>query len=199
METYNYFVDCGSHHGEGLQEFYDKGLINETFRVICFEPNPYSFKTLTSNKQLLERFKEVELHQEAVWDSDVNKRFRMEHYAPLSKEYDGTGSTLLGEDLWHPGVGVYDRDVYVQAIDFDKFIDNLYSSCPSIPNIIVKMDIEGSEFAVLPKMIQTGSINKLSMLFVEFHDWAIDKEHELKRKQITDDLNALKISWELWK
>jgi len=199
MESFNYFLDCGSHHGEGLQEFLDKGIINETFKVACFEPNPLSFQTLSENRKLLDRFNKTDLINKAVWDSNSVMRFRMEHYAPLSSKYDGTGSTLLPEDLWHPGVGVYDRDVYVETIDFDEFLQNLHSSCAYTPNIVVKMDIEGAEFTVLEKLIKTGSIRKVSKLFVEFHAWAINEDYENRQRHIITDLNNLSVPWEMWK
>ena len=36
----NIFLDCGTHLCEGLIDFYNKGIIDDTFEIHTFEPNP---------------------------------------------------------------------------------------------------------------------------------------------------------------
>tara|TARA_B100001113_G_scaffold67631_1_gene52159 strand:- start:664 stop:1362 length:699 start_codon:yes stop_codon:yes gene_type:complete len=58
----------------------------------------------------------------------------------------------------------------VEAIDFSKWVlDNFKKE----DFIILKMDIEGSEYKVLPKMISDGSIGYINTLIIEWHDWML--------------------------
>ena len=46
----------------------------------------------------------------------------------------------------------------------------------------MKLDIEGSEYNVLEKMISDGSINYINKLFVEWHDYQLEnKEIETEK------------------
>jgi hydrogenase maturation factor HypE len=41
------------------------------------------------------------------------------------------------------------------------------------------MDIEGSEYKVLPKMIEDGSIKYINTLIIEWHNWQLPQYDEL--------------------
>lgn len=61
------------------------------------------------------------------------------------------------------GVGKYDI-IKVPCIDFSKFVLDLPED-----TIICSLDIEGAEFKVLEKMLKDHSIDKITVLDVEFH------------------------------
>lgn len=70
-----------------------------------------------------------------------------------------------------------DHPYSVLAIDTDQFLHNLihewkksksYNAISS--KIISKMDIEGSEFIVLPHILVHGSLCHLDSLLIEWHD-----------------------------
>ena len=54
----------------------------------------------------------------------------------------------------------------IEGIDFSNW---LLSNFDKKDHIILKMDIEGSEFSVLPKMFEDESIKLVDKLFIEFH------------------------------
>ena len=64
----------------------------------------------------------------------------------------------------------------VSTINFSKF---LLRKKEKYDVIIVKMDIESSEYTVLPFIIEDESINSIDYLFVEFHSEFFDS-HEKK-------------------
>ena len=55
--------------------------------------------------------------------------------------------------------------VYVKALDISKIIDK-YSKDDYV---ILKIDIEGSEFALLEHLIERGTIFKIDYIAIEFH------------------------------
>ena len=58
------------------------------------------------------------------------------------------------------------QSIVVETINFSKWISNNFNDKD---NIIVSMDIEGSEYDVLYHMINQGSIHLINKLYVEFH------------------------------
>jgi FkbM family methyltransferase len=88
---------------------------------------------------------------------------------------------------WH-------QDIEVESIDISKWILNNF--CKS-DYIVMKMDIEGSEYEVLPKMIEDGSIEYIDVLYIEWHDWQIkNKTIETQNlKSITTKKNLKIINW----
>lgn len=82
----------------------------------------------------------------------------------------------------------------VESINLSKWIDDNFEKDDYI---VLKMDIEGSEYTVLPKMIEDGTIKYVDNLIIEWHDWQLpsykDQTIELKR-----ELSSLGISVSNW-
>lgn len=193
----NYFLDCGSHFGEGLECFIEKYNMNEKWKVFSFEPNKKSFQILSNKK-----FKvNVEFLNKGVSDNNNLIKFRPE---TTSESYggnsDGAGSTFISEDDWNiktsgnPGAGSYNEFYDVECIDLDEFINSL----PNIQKLIVKLDVEGCEYKILRKLLQTGTIKKINELYVEFHDWAMSSETRETTNIIIKDVENLGIKFYNW-
>lgn len=54
----------------------------------------------------------------------------------------------------------------VQGLDFSKWIMENFDK---EDYIVCKMDIEGAEYDVLPKMVEDGSIEYMNQMIIEFH------------------------------
>jgi FkbM family methyltransferase len=145
------FLDCGGNIGLAIDRFKKSSLYSPDFIIYSFEPLPMC------NKQYKDR-KDIIFSDKAVWISDSYLDFY------ISRRHKGVGSTLKKEkfscdpDFEHP--------IKVKCFDFSKWIiDNFTKEhC-----IILKMDIEGSEYDVLEKMISDGSIYYIKKAFIEFH------------------------------
>lgn len=81
---------------------------------------------------------------------------------------------------WH-------ENVKVESIDISQWILDNFSKDDFI---VLKMDIEGSEYQVLPKMIKDGSIGYINHAFIEWHDWVMP-EYSSKTSEL---MNALRES-----
>ena len=64
---------------------------------------------------------------------------------------------------WH-------EDIEVESIDLSKWIMNNFSKEDFI---VLKMDIEGAEYRIIPKMFEDGSVNYINYAFIEWHDWVM--------------------------
>jgi hypothetical protein len=59
------------------------------------------------------------------------------------------------------------------------------------------MDIEGSEYKILPKMIDDGTISYIDALVIEWHDWIMPdfKSDTLQLQQQLQNLGVNVLPW----
>jgi hypothetical protein len=110
----NVFLDCGTHLCEGLIDFYNKGIINDTFEIHTFEANPAC--------NIEERVKQIPLnivpYNKAVWIEDGVVTFNQENHqksktgSPTDgySDIDGWGSSVDGIGFNHAG---YDLQLFL--------------------------------------------------------------------------------------
>jgi FkbM family methyltransferase len=191
----NIFLDCGTHLCEGLIDFYNKGIINDTFEIHTFEANPAC--------NIEERIKQIPLnitaHNKAVWIEDGYVFFNQENHqksktnSPTDgySNIDGWGSSVDGIGFEHPG---YDSKVKIPSINFSKFIQ----SFPKDSNIICKMDIEGSEFKVLRHLIEQGTISNIKEIYIEFHERFMPLESKHTEYELIKQINSFGVKVNNW-
>lgn len=144
-----FFLDCGAHDGSSVRRFRSLYPDWPRWQVHCWEPNP------VHGHKILE-LDGVILHEQAVWIEDGRAPFYL-HKGGKSKA-GSLISTKPDLDLECP--------VMVPCVDFSGWL-KVYA--PLAEYIVLKMDIEGAEYLVLPKMIADGSIDYVDELYVEFH------------------------------
>ena len=88
---------------------------------------------------------------------------------------------------WH-------EDVKVESFDLSQWIINNFSADDFI---VLKMDIEGSEYEVLPKMIKDGSINYINHAFIEWHDWVMP-EYRSRTSELMNGLQNANVQLGGW-
>ena len=189
------FLDCGTHLFEGLIDFYNKGIIDDSFEIHTFEPNPACNVNERSKKIPLK----INIHNKAVWIEDGFVKFNQENHKKSGtgspndgqSDIDGWGSSVDGIGFEHPG---YDKPIIVESVDFSKFVGNF----PKGSKIICKMDIEGSEFKVLRKMIQDSTILKIDTIFVEFHERLMLEETVESKNQLVEQIENLGVKVNTW-
>lgn len=190
-----YFLDCGTHLCEGLKSFIDKGIIDKNFEIHTFEANPEC--------NIDERVKEIpfiiKTHNVAVWVEDGfvdfnqenHKKSRTESPTDGKSDIDGWGSSIEGIGFEHPG---YETKVSVPSIDFSRYLRNL----PIDSLIICKMDIEGSEYQVLRKLINDKTICRINKLYVEFHSRFVKSESVESEEELIKQIRDLGIELQTW-
>ena len=149
------FLDCGANNGCSVRMFrglYDK---EEEYEIFSFEPNPVFdewFEDL-----------EVNLIKKAVWVKDEDLTFYQIENRTYGKQ---SGGSTLNKIKARSHKHVIIHEIKVQAIDFSAWLTDNFDPDDEI---ILKMDIEGSEYKVLNKMIDDETIKYIDKLYIEFH------------------------------
>ena len=143
------FIDAGAYNGDSIDAFRKMRSDADEFEIYAFEPNP-AYKIELDAKDVI-------VIEKAVWIEDGYVDFYI-------GEHDGTGSTLIKGKT--SGEVNYKAPQQTLGVDFNNWIKETFD-----PNdyIIVKMDIEGAEFEVIPHMMEGESILYISQLWCEFH------------------------------
>lgn len=158
------YLDCGFYAGITLRRYIDAGIIDKTWEIYVFEPNP----EIKAEQRIEDHFSDfpVKLFRQAVWTKDGEVEFEI-----AGREDAASISGTSGH--------VTPKVITVPSIDFSKFVDDLPKAY-----ILCSMDIEGAEFYVLPKMLEEHTIDKIDLLEIEFH-------HRLMADRDIDDAKKL--------
>ena len=141
------FLDCGANVGQSIDLFRNKYPYANKYEIYSFEPNPQCVKYF--------EHKNVEFFNTAVWIRNEELDFYLGDIQSSSICKNKTTGRL---DVKHP--------IKVSGMDFSQFvIDNFCKD----DYIVLKMDIEGAEYAVLNKMLTDGSMKYIDVLYVELH------------------------------
>lgn len=192
----NIFIDLGTHFGQGLSHFIRLFKIDSSWMVFSFEANPIVFNAFIKKDIFL---KNIIFYNKAAFTYDGSIVINVE--TPPNEGETGMGSSVIDLKEWNPWNGKlresFKTNYSVECIDFSNFIKMLHNTDT---NIFVKMDIEGSEFCILEKMIEEKTIFLIKEIWIEFHDsFFVDKESYIKRKEnIILFLNENKIKYNEW-
>ncbi len=170
------FIDCGGHDRCSVIKFL---LENPGFEAITFEPNPVFAR--------YHRFLPNTLIQKAVSTFDGDASFTID---PL----DGDGSSLLPDkpvDFTQTIANAHCPNVRVECVDIGRFIEKLADSATEI---ILKLDVEGAEYAILRSLIDRGIICHIKKLFCEFHWQKIDMPFETHAAILNELENCIEVA-----
>ncbi|MFE7837352.1 FkbM family methyltransferase [Streptomyces sp. NPDC057474] len=151
------FVDCGTNLGIVLNRFIHE-LPDHDF--YAFEPNENLMPSIRRQVEQAAHSPRVEISHSAVWTHDGTIDLFLGHHE---------SSTVM------PGKRVppmydqqidYSAPVSVPATDFSSW---LRRTVTADDHVVVKMDIEGAEYPVLTKLLADGTINLVSVLYIEWH------------------------------
>lgn len=164
------FIDCGGHDGCSVVQFL---LSRPDYDVITFEANPELwgyYKNLPTT-----------LIRKAVYDYDGEIEFIVD---PI----DADGSSLIKSKKIDFTDKVKNEDcplIIVPCVDLSRFVRE---KSFEYQEIILKLDVEGAEYAILDKMLRDDTLKFVSKLYAEFHGHKIgisDDEHEKLYNKVT--------------
>ena len=131
--------------GSGVDAFFDSKRIDKDWHLLLYEPNRDCTDTLKK------KYPFAEIVNKAVTDKDGHVTF----YS------DGQHGNIINEKK-QPGYLVETEDI-IKIMD--RFSD--------YEKIILRIDVEGSEYVIVPKMLEHSNIKKINELYIEWH-----REHE---------------------
>lgn len=184
----NIFLDCGSNLGQGFEYF--SSIYIENYEYILFEPNPYCYNFL------VEKYNDrsdMKIYNQAVFNNDCYMDFS------FTSMHD-VGGSLIKQHNSNYEKHIFET-VQTKCINLINLVNEIHSES-SNRDIVIKLDIEASEYAVLESMIESGSIFKVKKIYCEFHSQYMN---EYDRKQFLQREHAIlefakhnAISIEIW-
>lgn len=165
-------IDCGANLGAITRIMAKNGA-----EVHAFEPNPDAFRVLRARTADMPN---VHCHNEAVLDHDDTLTLYLHVNYKLNPERFSSRSSLIAEKRNVDETG----GVQVRVIDLVAFIERLGK-----PIKLLKVDIEGAEYALLNGLIDRGVMDRIEAVYVETHAHSIPSlkpVDEALRKRIAD-------------
>jgi FkbM family methyltransferase len=149
-------LDCGSNIGMSILFF--KALYPKA-TIVGFEPGSATFAALEKNVQA-NRLQDVTLHRAAVGGEDKPVSFF---------ETSAAGSLTASVE---PERGTEGQTV-VDQVRLSRFIDRRID--------LLKLDVEGAEFAVLSDLIASNTLAMIDQMIIEYHHHIRASEDKLAR------------------
>ena len=146
-------IDCGSHFGQSVIFF---KLLYPRAKIICFEPDDYTFSILKHNLES-NNIQDVEIHNKAVADYDGEINFYN-----IEDNKSSVVMSTVKERVQNGTMNV------VEATRLSNYINNTIN--------FLKMDVEGAELSVLKELIKSDKLRHVKQMVVEYHHHI--KEHE---------------------
>lgn len=162
----NIFIDCGTHNFEGFRQLADSYGIDRTWSCFSFEADPNQFKLFASTyQQLLDEGFNLQFYNKAV--SSSNGYLKINSCVDYSVGSNVLESRPEWDKDWDHGFSYREETAMVESIDFSEF---LRSVATDNDFVLVKMNIEGSEFDVIRSLIDTGAYSLITKFYCEFHE-----------------------------
>ena len=192
----NLFIDLESNKGQGFN-YFKKFFKLKLFDFILFEPNPNFYNKLTKLINETGFKNKIKLLNKAAYTSSTEKKL-----FGMVEDYRGEltdGASILREHNSISYKSNLEKAIIVKTFDFIDLLEKY----KYYDNVIIKMDIEGSEYEVLEKFLNS-KINKKNIkhIFVEFHTRFFSSqfrpEYLSREKKIKYNLKKENINYTNW-
>jgi len=166
------FLDVGAANGNSIKFFRENHKESDQFEIYSFEPFP-------KNIEELEQFKpKVTVIPAAVWSFDGE--------IPMYTGKPKSGSMYADKIT---GKVSLENKIMVPCIDLAKFIMENFKK---EDEIWIKMNIEGSEYEVVPHLHKHGLIDWFDSIYIRWHATKIPSlvaVHDEIAKLVPDSVN----------
>lgn len=180
------FIDAGSNLGQGCK-FFSFFFCSKNFYFELFEPNENCEEYL--NKFCCSKGKNFTFHNCAI--STENKIINFYGVDESEGGLTSEGGSIV--ENHNSAIYAFNNNrniIQVNAIDFKKYI---LLRKDEYNKIIIKMDIEGAEVDVLEDLIESGTMQHISIIYVEFHSvYKIGEERMLTIKREKNIIHKIK-------
>ncbi|WP_457093128.1 FkbM family methyltransferase [Microvirga sp. P5_D2] len=149
------YIDLGANKGDTVAAYLQQ---NPSAFIFAFEPNPKLAEVL---RLRFANNSAVRVLEVACWIMDGSTRFYIGH---------DESSTLVegkAQNSQFPQFDIdYRNSIFVKTIDIARWMLENFSQSD---DIVVKMDIEGSEYKVLQRLLDTDAIDLIREIRCEWH------------------------------
>jgi len=164
------YIDMGAEHypssmGNWFRHRYPN---HDAFQLIALEADP--FKNGLKRGKSWRSHPQVEILKFAAWTSNTTVEFLSEGFgAHMTGDQNLTGEIQKGNRVDLREFGDPKQAKHVVQVQTLDVADLLYRRVTSRDYVVVKMDIEGAEYEVLPHLISAGVAPLIDEMFLEVH------------------------------
>ena len=189
-------IDVGANDGKWGQRVLGKLLsritrrkrrANPAARLVSVEPQPRHIAKLMP---LAQRWNDSHLPRSSwevvpavAWTEAANLTFYLSSDTEASSLVEEQALAFSDPGPWCSGAGAASgrciRPVRVPAIDFASSLLSALGSPGTVWPALLKLDVEASEYALLPKLLVSGALCGVSHILVEWHLNALPAERRL--------------------
>lgn len=153
------FIDCGSNLGQGFQQF-ARHYPTRLFDYVLIEPNPNcqgELRRLASRDAMAS----IQIIEQAAGTQLGTVRF-----FGLAQDPTSQGASMLKE---HNSAHYSNDDATAIEVPVFPLADLIEQRAPRYASVILKLDIEGGEYEVLPHLIGRAVHKLIDAAYIEFH------------------------------
>ena len=198
------FIDAGTHLFQGFEQISQLQKINNSWDCYCFEANPFTFE-MSKQKylKLIENGFNIQHFNNAISNKNEIVNINCAEADSWDNSLIGSSTSQASNILNCPPEYcsekslIYTDTKSVISINFSDFISYV---CNKNDFVVVKLDIEGSEFDVLDKLIDDNTIDYIDEIYIEFHSHFFKNpmlyEEKIKTyKKLFEQKNIKFIQW----
>lgn len=164
------YIDMGAEHypssmGNWFRHRYPN---HDAFQLIALEADP--FKNGLKGGKSWRSHPQVEMLKFAAWTSNTTVEFLSEGFgAHMTGDQNLTGEIQRGNRVDLRKFGDPKQTKHVVQVQTLDVADLLYHRVTPRDYVVVKMDIEGAEYEVVPHLISAGVAPLIDEMFLEVH------------------------------
>lgn len=182
------FIDCGANNGRVTDIFFEEIESAKEYDIVSIEGNP-KFEELFKDKKYSSNFM-----NKVCWVHDEGVLFKIDE----SDVSYGSSAILTKRTGRFSNNGEF-----FESIDIAKFINENYTENDFI---VIKIDIEGGEYYVLPHIVDTGAIDKIDVILLDVHrnsklgmdESLFLEKNKILQKIISDYTNKIFVEPDFW-
>ena len=147
------FIDCGANVGQSIDWIVDN-FEEFDIKVDSFEPTPELVTLLEQKINYIDE--DITIHPLGVSCDNSNEDFYLQDWGAK------TGSSMIkGKESTNP-----ENSIIIETIDICEWIEN---NCNfEEEKVILKLDIEGTEYEVVEKLLQSNICRNITALLIEW-------------------------------
>lgn len=182
-KTQALFIDMGSNLGQGFR-FFSKHYSPNIFDYWLIEVNPYCIEPLRANISKLYSSHAWSGNWEIINKAVSTKNGTLKLYGLVE---DKRGQLSVGASVIKDHNSIYYHSNEAKALKVPSLAvsELVTNASKKYSTIVVKMDIESAEYDVLDDLINSGAVNKIDYLYVEWHSqyFSSDKQDNILARE----------------
>jgi len=191
------FIDLGGNRGQGVRQFVEMYNIDSSWDVETYEPNDFC-----NLEEELSDLPFVHVNKKVVWVHDGTVAFyrTISHKDGRAADVKNDGICYIDEGSSVLGLNSGDVRSCVQEIINMECVDisEIINKYDQDDYIVVKMDVEGSEFELVRKLLKDGMVSKINEFYIEWHTNCMDSETPQSEYQLKKELRECGVSIHDW-